>query len=146
MTFRTMDSFVAESTADTRFAAMLMSVFAVMAAILASVGLYGVMAYVVKQRGSEIGVRIALGARRKDISGLIVGKGMTLALTGVALGLLLSLGLTRPLSSILYGVRSVDATTFSAVSVIMIVVAFLATYVPARLASRIDPLGVLRHE
>ncbi len=141
-----MDSFVAESTADTRFAAMLMSVFAVMAAILASVGLYGVMAYVVKQRGSEIGVRIALGARRKDISGLIVGKGMTLALTGVALGLLLSLGLTRPLSSILYGVRSVDATTFSAVSVIMIVVAFLATYVPARLASRIDPLGVLRHE
>ncbi len=71
---------------------------------------------------------------------------MTLALTGIALGLLLSLGLTRLLSSILYGVRSVDATTFAAVSVIMIVVAFLATYVPARRASRIDPLGVLRHE
>ena len=71
---------------------------------------------------------------------------MTLALTGIALGLLLSLGLTRLLSRILYGVRSVDATTFAAVSVIMIVVAFLATYVPARRASRIDPLGVLRHE
>ena len=145
-TFRTMGSFVDESTADTRFASMLMSVFAVMAAILASVGLYGVMAYIVKQRGSEIGIRIALGAHRKDILGLIVGKGMTLTLVGVALGLVLSLGLTRLLSSMLYGVQPIDLLTFLTLSVIMIAVAFLATYVPARRASRTDVLDALRHE
>jgi putative ABC transport system permease protein len=120
--------------------------FGVVAILLSAVGLYSVMAYVVSQRTREVGIRMALGANRADVMKMITAQGMRLAVIGVVIGLLLSLGLARALSSLLIGVSGYDVTTFVVVSALLVLVAFIACYLPARRATRIDPLIALRYE
>ena len=143
---QTMDSVIADSLADRRFAMTLLGVFAALALLLASVGIYGVLAYVVGQRTQEIGIRIALGARRPDILRLILAGAGRLALIGVAVGLVSALGLTRLMANLLYGVSPRDPLTFIAVPVILVSVALLASYLPARRATQVDPMTALRYE
>jgi putative ABC transport system permease protein len=146
---RTMQNIVSESMSSQRFPMILLSVFAALALLLASVGMYGVTSYAVAQRTREIGIRIALGAEKKDIFRLVVGSGFLLALTGIAIGGIGALILTRVLSSfshLLYGVRASDPVTFAAVSSILVLVALLACYIPARRAMKVDPMISLRYE
>jgi putative ABC transport system permease protein len=125
---------------------VLLGIFAIVALTLAAVGIYGVIAYAVSQRTREIGIRIALGARKQDIFRMIVGHGMILSLIGVAIGVAASLMLTRFLSSLLYGVSSTDPLTFTSVVLILITVALAACSIPARRATRVDPMIALRYE
>jgi predicted permease len=127
-------------------AASLSLAFGVLAIVLSAIGLYSVMAYVVSQRTREVGIRMALGANRADVLKMITVQGMRLAVIGVVIGLVLSLGLARALSSLLIGVSGYDVTTFVIVSVLLVLVAFIACYLPARRATRIDPLVALRYE
>ena len=120
--------------------------FGVLAILLSAVGLYSVMAYVVSQRTREVGIRMALGANRADVLKMITVQGMRLAVIGVVIGLLLSLGLARALSSLLIGVSGYDVTTFVIVSALLVLVALIACYLPARRATKIDPLVALRYE
>jgi predicted permease len=120
--------------------------FGVLAILLSAIGLYSVMAYVVSQRTREVGIRMALGANRADVMRMITAQGMRLAVIGVVIGLLLSLGLARALSSLLIGVSGYDVTTFVIVSAVLVLVALLACYLPARRATKIDPLVALRYE
>jgi ABC-type antimicrobial peptide transport system permease subunit len=129
-----------------RLAATLLSVFGGLALFLASIGLYGVMAYVVGQRRREIGVRLALGAQRRDIFRLVIKEGMVLVSAGVVLGLAGAIAGSRLLRTFLYNVEPTDAATFIGVAVLLAVVALLANYLPARRAANIDPLVALRHE
>jgi putative ABC transport system permease protein len=132
------------STAPQRFNMVLMSAFAVMALTLAVVGLYGLIAYAVAQRGREIGIRMAMGARGSAVMRMIVGEGMALALTGVAIGCAAAAALAPALRSLLYGVTPFDVPTFAAVATLLLIVAAAATYIPARRATRIDPTVALR--
>ncbi|HKV26846.1 MAG TPA: ABC transporter permease [Candidatus Acidoferrales bacterium] len=141
-----MDQLVANSAADSRFTMLLLSAFAVLALALACIGIYGVMAYSVSQRTHEIGIRMALGAQRKEILRLVLGQGTRLALTGVAIGVVAGLGLTRVMASLLYGVSASDPLTFAAVAIVLTTVALAACYIPARRAMRVDPMVALRHE
>ncbi len=134
------------SLAPQRLNLMLLGIFAGVALALAVIGLYGVLAYAVAQRTREIGVRMALGAQRRDVLGLIVRQGMTLALVGVVLGLLGALGLTRWLTSLLYEIKPQDPLTFAIVPVVLAVVALLACWIPARRAARVEPMEALRYE
>ena len=143
---KTMDEYVAGSVSARRANALLLTVFAVLALVLASIGVYGVMAYSVTQRVHEIGIRMALGAQTSDVIKLIVGSGMALVLAGVGIGIGGALALSRVLSSLLYGVSSTDPITFSLVSVILSSVALVANYIPARRATKVDPMIALRHE
>jgi predicted permease len=143
---QTMDSLISDSVASRRFSMILLVSFALVALLLASVGIYGVISYVVGQRAHEVGIRMALGARREDILRLILGGGGKLAGLGVALGLAAALGLTRLMASLLYGVGATDPVTFVAVAVLLTVVALVACYVPARRAARVDPSTALRYE
>ena len=126
--------------------AALLTVFGALAMVLAAVGVYGVLAYSVTQQTREIGIRMAMGAERRDVLGLVVGQGLKLTGAGLALGFLIALGLTRQLSSLLFGVSAYDPLTYGGVTLILVIVAFLACYIPARRATRVDPLIALRYE
>lgn len=144
--FRTMRENIATSVSDPRFRTTLLGIFAASAMLLAVIGLYGLMAYSVAQRTSEIGIRLALGAQPGDVMKMIVGDGLKLVLTGVALGLAGSFALSQVLTRFLYGVVPSDPATLATVSLILIIVALTACYVPARRAMNVDPLVALRHE
>lgn len=143
---RSMQQVVGESTARNDFYMTLLSIFAGVALVLASIGVYGLMAYSVQQRTQEIGVRMALGASPKQVRRMVVIQGMRLAIVGVILGAASALGLTRLMSSLLYGVKPWDPLTVVLVSVLLSGVTLLATYLPARRASRVDPMVALRYE
>jgi putative ABC transport system permease protein len=143
---RTMERVVSESVAPRRAVVTLLGVFASLALILAAVGIYGVIAFSVVERTHEIGIRMALGAQRSDVLRMVVEQGLVLALVGVAIGAVASLVLTRVLSSLLYGVSATDPWTFLGVSLLLTVVAVLASYLPARHATKVDPLVALRTE
>jgi len=142
----TMESLLSTSVARSRFSASLLTVFSFVALVMAAVGIYGVMSYSVLQRTHEIGVRMALGAGRFDVLKLVVKKGIVLGVIGVAAGLAASFALTRLISSLLFEVTATDAATFTAVSVGLFLVTLIACYVPARRATRVDPLKALRYE
>ena len=143
---RTMNDRVYSSLARQRFASAMLGAFAVFALLLAAVGIYGVMSYLVSQSTHDIGVRVALGARPGDIVGLVVRQGMELAGIGIAAGLAGSAALTRLMASLLFGVSARDAFTFCAVAAILAAVAFAATVIPAQRATRVDPMVALREE
>jgi ABC-type antimicrobial peptide transport system permease subunit len=143
---RTMSQRVDESLARRRFSMLLLAVFACLAFVLAIIGVYGVMAYLVSQGTREIGIRIALGATPGGILGLVLRKGMILALSGVAIGLAGAFAFTRLMRSLLFGVDATDPFTFVAISLSLTLVALLASYIPAQRASRIDPVVSLRYE
>jgi predicted permease len=143
---RTMPQIVALANGRARFQALLLTVFAVAAALLAAVGIYGVMSYAVSKRAREIGVRMALGADPGSVLRLVVGQGMIVALAGAGAGLVAALLLTRLMASLLYGVGPMDPATYSGVAALLLAVAFLASYLPARRAARIDPMKALRAE
>jgi predicted permease len=143
---RTMERTMADSTSQRRFATILLGVFALVALILSSVGLFGVMSYTVAKRTHEIGIRMALGAQTLDVLKLIIRQGMILVLTGVAIGLMAAFGLTRLMKAMLFGISETDTTTFVIIPLLLAVVAMLACYLPARRATKVDPLIALRSE
>jgi len=142
----TMERMVADSMTQRRFAMTLLAVFATVALILASVGLYGVMSYSVMNRTNEIGIRMALGAKVTDVLRMVVGQGMRLSLIGVAIGLVGAFGLTRIMQSLLFAVSATDIITYAAVSVLLTTVSLVACLVPARRATQVDPMEALRYE
>jgi predicted permease len=144
--FETMAQVVHDSFADRRFSMMLLGVFAALALVLACIGIYGVVAYTASQRIREIGIRMALGAGHIEVLRLVVGQGLTLILSGIAAGLVAAVGLTRLMTSMLFGVRPTDFLTFAAVSVLLALVAVLASYIPAHRAAKVDPMTALRYE
>ncbi|HKP93560.1 MAG TPA: ABC transporter permease [Chthoniobacterales bacterium] len=143
---RTLEQVVAKSIARPRFNTLLLAIFAGVALVLASVGIYGVMSYSATQRTQEIGIRMALGANPRDILRLVVGHGMKLTVAGIVLGLIASLALTRLMTNLLFGVTVTDLPTFLGVSAVLALVALLANYIPARRATRINPVLALRYE
>jgi putative ABC transport system permease protein len=142
----TMDEIVAQSIGGSRFYALLVAIFAGLALVLAAVGIYGVMSYAVAQRTQEIGVRLALGAGERQIFALVVGETLKLAAVGLALGLAGAIAVGRALGDMLFGVPKADLVTFGSTAALLVAVAFLATWVPARRATRIDPMNALRAE
>jgi putative ABC transport system permease protein len=143
---RTYDEILDEDVVQRRLGASLVAAFAGLALLLASLGVYGILSYFVAQHTSEIGVRMALGASRRDIFSLVLGKGMGLAIAGVGLGLLGALALTRLVSSLLYGVGAADPATFAAAAGLLATLALLACYLPARRAIKVDPMVAIRYE
>ena len=143
---RLMSDVTASAMGQPRFTTLVMSIFAGVSFFLAALGLYGILAYTVEQRTREIGVRIALGARNREILHLIVGNGMALTVLGAAIGLPAALALTHSMRDLLTGVASSDPLTYAAVVIVLALAAFLASYLPARRATRIDPIVALRHE
>jgi len=143
---RTMEERLFDSVAQPRFRTALLGVFAALALVMAVVGLYAVMAVSVAQRTHELGIRVALGAQRRDVIGLVVGQGVKLVGIGIAIGLVGALALTRVLTTLLYEVKPTDPLTFLAAPVLLIAVAILACWAPARRAAGVDPLTALRHE
>jgi putative ABC transport system permease protein len=143
---RTMEEVVSDSLAQRRFAMQVVGLFGVLALLLASIGIYGVMAFSVSQRTREIGIRVALGASRANILRWVMRQGLVLIAIGVATGLIASFALTRLLRNLLFGVAPTDAITYGALAVVLVVVALLACYIPARRATKVDPLVALRYE
>jgi len=143
---KTMDQRLSESLARRRFAMLALGMFAGFALLLAIIGIYGVISYSVAQRTNELGIRLALGARQIDVLRLVLSSGFKLALIGIGLGLILAFAVTRFLSSLLFGVRATDLFTFGALSILLVVVSLIACYLPARRATKVDPLVALRYE
>ena len=143
---QTMNEAIAQSLAERRFATILLDAFGVIALLLASIGLYGVTSYLVGQRTQELGIRIALGAKRRDVLSLVLTDGIRMAMAGVGVGLLASMVLTRLLIKMVYGVRTTDPATFAVIAALLIMVALLACLIPARRATKVDPLVALRYE
>jgi putative ABC transport system permease protein len=143
---RTMQELIANSVQRRRFSMLLLAIFAAVAMLLAAIGLYGVMSYSVAQRTKEIGIRMALGARRPDVVALVVKQGMALVLMGIVAGTVLSLAMTRLIAGMLFGISATDPLTFAGVAVLLGAVAFLANYVPARRGASVDPMVALRYE
>jgi putative ABC transport system permease protein len=141
---RTMEQILATATVQPRFNMILLGIFAAVALVLAAVGIYGVLSYSVTQRTHEIGIRLALGARQGDMLKLVVRQGMVLALTGVMIGVAASFALTRLMAGLLFGVSATDPLTFIAVALVLAMVAFVACFVPARRATKVDPMVALR--
>jgi predicted permease len=142
----TMDTIISESLAARRFSMTLLSVFAAIALLLSSIGIYGVISYVVGQRTHEIGIRLALGAQRQDVLRLMLGEGMRMAITGVIVGVCAALALTHLMVKMLFGVSATDPLTFAGVAIVLSSVALAACYIPARRAMRVDPMVALRYE
>ncbi len=143
---QTMDSIISDSMASQRFSMILLAVFAMLALLLASVGIYGVISHVINQRTQEIGIRMAMGARRLDVLRMVLRDGARMTLAGAAIGLIAALGLTRLLAGMLFGVTPTDPITFIAVAALLCGIALFACYVPARRAMRVDPMVALRYE
>jgi len=142
----TMDQILDESIGDNRFYMRVLGIFAAMAVLLALMGIYGVMSYFVNERSREFGIRVALGAQPSDVLGLVTKTALKLALIGVAAGVLVALGVARLITTFLYDVAPSDPLTYSAVAAALIAVAMLATYIPARRATKVDPITALRYE
>jgi len=143
---QTLDEVIAGSVAARRLSMILLGIFAALALVLSCVGIYGVVSYVVGQRTHEIGVRMALGAQRRDVMRLVLGEGVTMTLVGVGAGVAAALGLTHLMANELFGVSAQDPLTFAAVAIVLMLVALLACYLPARRAVRVDPMVALRYE
>ena len=143
---RTAADVIKEDTARSAFTMLLLGIAAVVALILGTVGIYGVISYVVSQRTREIGVRMALGAREHEVSLMVIKQGVTMALVGVAVGLAGAFGLTRLMASLLYGVAPTDPVTFGGVALLLMVVALAACFFPARRAARVQPVEALHYE
>jgi predicted permease len=142
----TLDSRIQLNTTDDRIGGVFVGVFGILALVLAAVGVYGVLAYTTRQRTHELGIRIALGAEPRDVFGLVLRQGAIRAFLGIVIGLAASFALTRALSSLLFGVSATDPLTFTAVAILLLFVALLACYIPARRAMRIDPVVALRYQ
>jgi putative ABC transport system permease protein len=142
----TMDAVVADANAQPRFEMLLLGILAAVALLLAAVGIYGVMSYAVSRRTHEIGIRVSLGASRADLVLLVIRHGMVLALIGSAAGIVGALGLSRLMKSLLYGVKPIDPLIFGGVTILLMIVAMAASYLPARRAMLVDPTIALRHE
>jgi putative ABC transport system permease protein len=142
----TMDELLAGTLSRSRFTMLVLGVFAALALILACVGIYGVIAYSVTQRTQEFGIRMALGANRSDVFRLVLSQGTRLTLLGIGLGIVAALVVTRLMATLLYGVSATDPLTFTAVALLLAVVALAACYIPARRATRVDPIVALRYE
>ncbi len=143
---QTMDEIISGSIANQWFSMILLGTFAGLALLLSSIGIYGVISYLVGQQTREIGIRIALGAQRGDVLRLILGNGARMALLGVVIGIGAAFGLTRLMGKMLYGVSATDPITFALVAIVLMLVALTACYIPARRAMRVDPLVALRYE
>jgi len=143
---RTMEEILLQSIARQRFSMLLLAIFAGVALILAAVGIYGVMSYSVAQRTHEIGIRMALGAQTGTVLKLAVGYGLKLVVAGVVIGLIAAFALTRVMSTLLFGVTATDPATFTLISLLLIAVATIASYIPARRATKVNPIIALRYE
>jgi putative ABC transport system permease protein len=143
---RTMEQVIVESSSDTRFEALLLGIFAGLALVLAAVGIYGVMSYLVAQRAQELGIRMALGAQPRDVLRLVLERGVMLTVAGLAIGLVAAFAITRLLSKLLFGVSATDPLTFFGIAILLGLVALAACWIPARRAMRVDPMTALRYE
>ena len=143
---RTMYEVMADSVARQRLNMLLLGIFGGLALLLATVGVYGVMSYIVSQRSQEFGIRMALGARRRDLVSLVIGQASRMAIAGLAIGIVAALVLTRTLRTLLFEVRAADPVTFLVITALLGIIALLASYVPALRASRVDPMVALRYE
>jgi putative ABC transport system permease protein len=146
MDVMSMEQRLAETVAPRRFQMLLFGAFATVALVIAMVGIYGVITYAVSRRTHEIGIRMALGAQASDVLRMVVWRGMRLALIGVSLGVAAALALTRVMKNLLFNVSATDPATFALIALLLVGVALIASYIPARRATKVDPLQALRHD